>query len=161
MAHAEIWFPHDQFSVKWATISPWVMWKSDFHMGHVEIWFLVISAIGDFTNFLKMYGNLSMAIAYTNSYRNSYFRAKGLAQNMHMLAHPNNFDRLFTIFKCSWLLLLILDFFFRRPSFKYYSPWMSLIGTFLCVAVMFLMDWATALITFAIVSVLYMYISYR
>ena len=67
MAHAEIWFPHDQFSVKWATISPWVMWKSDFHMGHVEIWFLVISAIGDFTNFLKMYGNLSMAIAYTNS----------------------------------------------------------------------------------------------
>jgi len=48
-----------------------------------------------------------------------------------------------------------------RPSFKYYSPWMSLIGTFLCVAVMFLMDWATALITFAIVSVLYMYISYR
>ena len=71
MAHAEIWFPHDQFSVKWATISPWVMWKSDFHMGHVEIWFLVISAIGDFTNFLKMYGNLSMAITYTNSYRNS------------------------------------------------------------------------------------------
>ena len=73
MAHAEIWFPHDQFSVKWATISPWVMWKSDFHMGHVEIWFLVISAIGDFTNFLKMYGNLSMAIAYTNSYRNIGF----------------------------------------------------------------------------------------
>mgnify|MGYP007071510141 CR=1 FL=1 len=73
MAHAEIWFPHDQFSVKWATISPWVMWKSDFHMGHVEIWFLVISAIGDFTNFLKMYGNLSMAIAYTNSYRNKHF----------------------------------------------------------------------------------------
>ena len=60
-----------------------------------------------------------------------------------------------------WLLLLISWFFFRRPSFKYYSPWMSLIGTFLCVAVMFLMDWATALITFAIVSVLYMYISYR
>ena len=49
------------------------MWKSDFHMGHVEIWFLVISAIGDFTNFLKMYGNLSMAIAYTNSYRNKNF----------------------------------------------------------------------------------------
>ena len=42
-------------------------------MGHVEIWFLVISAIGDFTNFLKMYGNLSMAIAYTNSYRNTHF----------------------------------------------------------------------------------------
>ena len=48
------------------------MWKSDFHMDHVEIGFLVISAIGDFTNFLKMYGNLSMAIAYTNSYRNIF-----------------------------------------------------------------------------------------
>merc|ERR1712223_137733 len=48
-----------------------------------------------------------------------------------------------------------------RPSFKYYSPWMSLVGSFLCVAVMFLMDWKTALLTFVIVGVLYMYISYR
>jgi solute carrier family 12 sodium/potassium/chloride transporter 2 len=39
--------------------------------------------------------------------------------------------------------------------------WVSLIGTFLCVAVMFLMDWVTALITFAIVGVLYFYINYR
>ena len=39
---------------------------NNFSMGHVEI-----SAIGDFTNFLKMYGNLSMAIAYTKSYRNN------------------------------------------------------------------------------------------
>ena len=46
------------------------MWKSDFHMAHVEILFLFTSATDDFTNFLKMYGNLSMAIAYTNSYRN-------------------------------------------------------------------------------------------
>ena len=59
----------------------------------------------------------------------------------------------------------LFDFFFnffsRRPSFKYYSPWMSLVGSFLCVAVMFLMDWKTALLTFVIVGVLYMYISYR
>ena len=47
--------------------------KSDFHMGHVEILFLVISVIGNFTNFFKMYGNLSMAIAYTNSCRNNNF----------------------------------------------------------------------------------------
>ena len=38
---------------------------------------------------------------------------------------------------------------------------MSLIGTGLCVAVMFLMDWKTALITFAIVGILYFYINYR
>lgn len=57
-------------------ISTWVMWKSDFHMAHVEIWFLFTSATNDFTNFLKMNGNFSMTIAYTNSYRNKYFRLK-------------------------------------------------------------------------------------
>ena len=51
-------------------ISSWVMWKSDFHMAHVEIRFLFTSATGDFTNFMKMYGNFSMTITYTNSYRN-------------------------------------------------------------------------------------------
>ncbi len=50
---------------------------------------------------------------------------------------------------------------FRRPSFKYYNMWVSLLGTILCVAVMFLMDWVTALITFGCVCVLYFYISYR
>ena len=48
-----------------------------------------------------------------------------------------------------------------RPAFKYYNMWVSLLGTVLCVAVMFLMDWKTALITFGIVSILYFYISYR
>ena len=42
-------------------ISSWVMQKSDFHMAHVEIGFLVISAIDDFTNFFQRYRNLSMA----------------------------------------------------------------------------------------------------
>merc|ERR1719391_989659 len=48
-----------------------------------------------------------------------------------------------------------------RPSFKYYSPWVSLIGAILCVAVMFLIQWYTALATFVIVGVLYFYIRYR
>merc|ERR1719430_2645174 len=48
-----------------------------------------------------------------------------------------------------------------RPSFKYYNPWVSLVGTVLCIAVMFLMDPVTALITFGVVAVLYLYISYR
>ena len=39
--------------------------------------------------------------------------------------------------------------------------WVALVGTALCIAVMFLMDWVTALITFAIVGILYFYISYR
>jgi len=48
-----------------------------------------------------------------------------------------------------------------RPSFKFYSPWVSLLGAVLCVAVMFLIQWYTALATFVIVGVLYLYISYR
>lgn len=48
-----------------------------------------------------------------------------------------------------------------RPSFKYYSPWLSLAGVFLCLFAMFAMDWITALVTFLITAVLYLYIFYR
>merc|ERR1712013_282215 len=48
-----------------------------------------------------------------------------------------------------------------RPAFKYYSPWMSLLGVVLCVFSMFAMDWFTALLTFLITAVLYLYIYYR
>ena len=48
-----------------------------------------------------------------------------------------------------------------RPAFKYYNEWVSLMGTVLCVVVMFLMDWMTALITLLCVFVLYFFISYR
>merc|ERR1719431_2386957 len=34
-----------------------------------------------------------------------------------------------------------------RPAFKFYNPWVALLGTFLCVFAMFAMDWVTALIT--------------
>jgi len=48
-----------------------------------------------------------------------------------------------------------------RPSFKYYSPWVSLLGTLLCIGVMFMMDWKTALLTYLITCILYLYIFYR
>ncbi|CAG7838637.1 unnamed protein product [Allacma fusca] len=48
-----------------------------------------------------------------------------------------------------------------RPAFKYYNAWLSLIGSILCVAVMFLMSWVTALITVAVSIFLYLYVSYR
>lgn len=48
-----------------------------------------------------------------------------------------------------------------RPAFKYYNAWVSLIGCVLCVAVMFLMSWVTALVTVACVVFLYLYVSYR
>jgi len=48
-----------------------------------------------------------------------------------------------------------------RPAFKFYSPWVSLFGMFLCIFSMFAMDWITALITFIVTVVLYLYIYYR
>jgi solute carrier family 12 sodium/potassium/chloride transporter 2 len=48
-----------------------------------------------------------------------------------------------------------------RPAFKYYNMWVSLIGTVLCVVVMFLMDHVTALVTFIIIICLYVYVSIR
>ncbi|XP_004525272.1 bumetanide-sensitive sodium-(potassium)-chloride cotransporter isoform X2 [Ceratitis capitata] len=48
-----------------------------------------------------------------------------------------------------------------RPTFKYYNMWLSLVGSILCVAVMFLISWVTALITFAAVLALYLIVAYR
>lgn len=39
--------------------------------------------------------------------------------------------------------------------------WLSLLGAILCVAVMFLISWSTALVTFAAVIALYLIVSYR
>lgn len=47
-----------------------------------------------------------------------------------------------------------------RPTFKYYNMWLSLLGSILCVAVMFLISWPTALLTFAVVLALYLVVSY-
>lgn len=43
---------------------------------------------------------------------------------------------------------------------QYYNMWLSLLGACLCVAVMFLISWPTALLTFAAVIALYMIVSY-
>ncbi|KAK6644092.1 hypothetical protein RUM43_000358 [Polyplax serrata] len=48
-----------------------------------------------------------------------------------------------------------------RPAFRYYNAWVSLLGTLLCIVVMFLISWWTALITFVVVITLYLYVSYR
>ncbi|KAJ8944674.1 hypothetical protein NQ318_015882 [Aromia moschata] len=46
-------------------------------------------------------------------------------------------------------------------SSQYYNMWLSLCGTILCVLVMFLISWFTALLTFAIILALYLIVSYR
>ncbi|GBM78307.1 Solute carrier family 12 member 1 [Araneus ventricosus] len=46
-----------------------------------------------------------------------------------------------------------------RPGFRYYNLWLSLLGALLCVVIMFVMNWITALVTDVVVIALYIYIA--
>ncbi|OZC12082.1 K-Cl cotransporter [Onchocerca flexuosa] len=48
-----------------------------------------------------------------------------------------------------------------RPAFKYYNMWVSLSGALLCISVMFIVSWSTALLTFFFFAMLFLYILYR
>ena len=48
-----------------------------------------------------------------------------------------------------------------RPSFKYYNKWVSLFGCLLCIGVMCWMEAITAMVTFALVILLYVWIRSR
>ncbi|KAK3549037.1 hypothetical protein QTP70_028519 [Hemibagrus guttatus] len=45
-----------------------------------------------------------------------------------------------------------------RPAYKYYNMWLSLFGAVLCCAVMFVINWWAALLTYAIEIILYLYV---
>ena len=47
-----------------------------------------------------------------------------------------------------------------RPTFKFYNKWISLLGAFGCVILMFLMDWVLAIITVVIIVGLYALLFY-
>ena len=42
-----------------------------------------------------------------------------------------------------------------RPGFKFYNKWVALFGAAICVAIMFIIRWYYALVTFIIVLILY------
>ncbi|XP_068168469.1 solute carrier family 12 member 3 [Antennarius striatus] len=48
-----------------------------------------------------------------------------------------------------------------RPSFRYYSKWLSLLGAVCCVIIMFLLTWWAALIAFGVILVLLGYTLYK
>merc|ERR1719410_776982 len=48
-----------------------------------------------------------------------------------------------------------------RPSFKYYSKWLALFATFQSIGLMFLIDWAMALVTMVCGLLCYLYIGHR
>ncbi|CAJ0589999.1 unnamed protein product [Cylicocyclus nassatus] len=48
-----------------------------------------------------------------------------------------------------------------RPGFRFYNMWASLFGALLCIAMMFIMSWITALVTFVCFAAIFIYILYR
>lgn len=48
-----------------------------------------------------------------------------------------------------------------RPSFRFYSKWLSLLGAVCCVVIMFLLTWWAALIAFGVVLILLGYTLYK
>ncbi|CAH2269402.1 jg16428 [Pararge aegeria aegeria] len=48
-----------------------------------------------------------------------------------------------------------------RPTFRLYNMWLSLFGAMVCVAIMFVISWSTALLTIACLLALYLLVSYR
>jgi hypothetical protein len=48
-----------------------------------------------------------------------------------------------------------------RPSYRFYSPWLSLFGALQCIACMFMVDWVKAIVTVCFAIIIYQYISYR
>lgn len=56
---------------------------------------------------------------------------------------------------------LVMLNFNQILSFQFYNLWLSLFGFALCVGIMFLIDWKSALITFVIIFALYLVVVYR
>ncbi|XP_067665544.1 solute carrier family 12 member 3-like [Haliotis asinina] len=48
-----------------------------------------------------------------------------------------------------------------RPAYKLYNKWVSLLGALLCLAVMFLINWWAALVTFVVITALYLFLKHR
>ncbi|KAM7014806.1 solute carrier family 12 member 1 [Tautogolabrus adspersus] len=48
-----------------------------------------------------------------------------------------------------------------RPGYKFYNMWLSLLGALLCCAVMFVINWWAALLTYAIEILLYIYVTVK
>lgn len=48
-----------------------------------------------------------------------------------------------------------------RPTFRFYNVWLSLGGFFLCIVIMFLIDWTSSIVTLFIILALYLLVVYR
>lgn len=78
-----------------------------------------------------------------------------LKANVAILFKSYGFHLHLKAFSCSLIFTKFSHFL------QYYNMWLSLAGAILCVFVMFVMSWWTALVTLACVLALYLIVAYR
>uniref|UniRef100_A0A914XYB5 Uncharacterized protein n=1 Tax=Panagrolaimus superbus TaxID=310955 RepID=A0A914XYB5_9BILA len=101
--------------------------------------------------------------------RRAYLLGFGISMIMILIGDLNAIAPIISnFFLCSYALInyACFDNSFAdspgfRPAFKFYNMWVSLIGAVLCILVMFVVSWATALLTFMFFAAIYFYLVHR
>ncbi|KAK0411802.1 hypothetical protein QR680_005854 [Steinernema hermaphroditum] len=101
--------------------------------------------------------------------RRAYLLAFGIAMVMILIGDLNAIAPIISnFFLASYALInyACFDASFAdspgfRPAFKFYNMWVSFAGALLCICVMFIISWWTALITFFCFIMLFSYILHR
>lgn len=101
--------------------------------------------------------------------RRAYLLGFGISMIMILIGDLNAIAPIISnFFLCSYALInyACFDNSFAdspgfRPAFKFYNMWVSLIGALLCISVMFVVSWSTALLTFIFFAALYFYLAHR
>lgn len=89
------------------------------------------------------------------------FHAVGFSIFLKSIKHVDNYYHKRQYLRLQLFQEIQPQFWWCAVVVQYYNAWVSLIGTLLCIAVMFLISWWTALVTFFVVITLYLYVSYR
>ncbi|XP_038126798.1 solute carrier family 12 member 2 isoform X1 [Cyprinodon tularosa] len=98
-----------------------------------------------------------------------YFLTFGIALGFILIAELNTIAPIISNFFLASYALINYSVFHAslanspgwRPSFRYYNMWVALAGAVLCCVVMFVINWAAALLTNVIVMGLYIYVCHK
>ncbi|ELW64196.1 Solute carrier family 12 member 1 [Tupaia chinensis] len=91
------------------------------------------------------------ALCKDNIYKALQFFAKGYGKNNEPLRG----------YFLTFLIAMAFILIGWRPAYKIYNMWVSLFGAVLCCAVMFVINWWAAVITYVIEFFLYIYVTYK
>ncbi|CAG6016162.1 unnamed protein product, partial [Menidia menidia] len=123
------------------------------------------SALASLDNIYPGLGMFAKGYGKNNEPLRGYILTFGIALAFILIAELNTIAPIISNFFLASYALINFSVFHAslanspgwRPSFKYYNMWVSLAGAILCCVVMFVINWAAALLTNVIVMGLYIY----